>query len=235
MGMDLNQYINGDHLHHAYVIEAPRIEGVAGVRELLRGLGVSIHANPDFHQYEYDALLIEHAHLLRGEQSFRAADGAKKIFLITFNTIMSEAQNALLKTLEEPTEHTHFFFVTRSAEILFPTVRSRMQIIQPFVNMKKDPAGETPGDRFLAGDLTERMKMIEPLTKAKTEEKPKAKEDARVLLESLERSLYPRLPDEVHIALPLRDILAARRAMTERAPSIKILLEHIALTFPQFE
>ena len=54
----------------------------------------------------------------------------KKIFIIETGFFTREAQNSLLKVFEEePTEGTHFFVFTPSAETLLPTLRSRMVIL----------------------------------------------------------------------------------------------------------
>jgi len=48
-----------------------------------------------------------------------------------------EAQNCLLKTLEEPKGRTILFLITEYPELLFPTIRSRCQIIK-FPSVKKE-------------------------------------------------------------------------------------------------
>lgn len=42
-------------------------------------------------------------------------------------TMTEAAQNALLKSLEEPGAHTHFILVAETAEMILPTIRSRCQ------------------------------------------------------------------------------------------------------------
>lgn len=242
--MKLSEKITTEHLHHAYLIEHGKEEGIRIVHELMNEFGIATTGNPDFHEYVLDVLLLEHANNLRREQSFYGAGGAKKIFLVAFNTIGHEAQNALLKTLEEPTEGTHFFFITETREHLLPTFLSRVQVIanQSLV-ASGQWLGKTAGEEFLAASISERMKMIEPMTKAKTDDKPKAKENARDFLESLERALYRG----VSLALEgdssvkdvgtsrdatsaLENVILAKRHLSGRAPSLKLLLEHLALT-----
>lgn len=235
--MNLSEHINLEHLHHAYLLEGERGAVISELTLLLSDGGIDQKGNGDFHLYEHDAFLIEHAHSLRREQSMHGAEGARKIFIIAFNTMMSEAQNALLKTLEEPTAGTHFFFVTRTGEILFPTVRSRMQVIRSREAGSKE-AGDrrqeagNRGEEFLRATLPERMKMIEHFTKAKTEEKPKAKEEARIFLESLERALYETPKVTFGAAEALQNVITAKRYLSDRSPSLKLLLEHLALTIP---
>ncbi len=219
--------------HHAYLIVGEREGIVAELKTMLEEDGFVVKANADFHLYEHDAFLLEHAHELRREQAMHASVGGRKIFVVAFNTIMSEAQNALLKTLEEPTEGTKFFFITRNGEILFPTVRSRMQVIR-ILEVETNFASIDSGILFLAASIPERLKQIERYTKAKTDDKPRAKEEARVFLIALELATYAK-GENMRYAIALEDILTAKRFLSDRSPSVKILLEHLALTIPTEE
>lgn len=226
----LKDQLNINAPHHAYLIVGERVSIISELKTMIEDDGFATKANADFHLYEHDAFLIEHAHELRHEQSMHASLGSRKIFVVAFNTIMSEAQNALLKTLEEPTGGTKFFFITRNGEMLLPTVRSRMQIIRMEVN-DEDQGQKDQGIVFLAASIPERLKMIERYTKVKADDKPKAKEEARVFLISLERALYAK-EDIAHYSKALEDILTAKQYLSDRSPSVKLLLEHLSLTVP---
>ncbi|OGZ07953.1 MAG: hypothetical protein A3C93_06465 [Candidatus Lloydbacteria bacterium RIFCSPHIGHO2_02_FULL_54_17] len=235
--LDLSGMFEKDRLHHAYVVEAQRDEGLVALRALIESFGVKTRGNPDFYEHVEDVFHLKHAQKVRTEQSFRGAEGARKIFLIAFNTIGHEAQNALLKTLEEPTEGTHFFFVTRTRSQLLPTFLSRVQVVsrQSAAGSHRS-GGESAGEKFLAASVAERMETVTPMTKAKDDDKPQAKEDARFFLESLERALYEKLSKGVlsntEYAPALVDVVAAKRHLSGRSPSLKLLLEHLALTLP---
>jgi hypothetical protein len=82
MSMQLSEHITRANLHHAYLIEVVGEEGGVALRAHLESLGIPTKGNPDFHEYFFDAFLLEHAHALRREQSMRGAEGAKKIFLL---------------------------------------------------------------------------------------------------------------------------------------------------------
>lgn len=229
--MDLRSHIKKDSLSHAYIIEGEREEGLSALRTLMESLEVEARANPDYHEYIFETLLLEDAHHLRREQSMRGGEGKKKIFVVAFNGITGESQNALLKTLEEPTDNTHFFFLVRTSAMLLPTVRSRMQLVRP-ANAVAGGANIF-AQKFLHAGVSERLKMIERMTKAKTEDKPRAKEEARVFIGALETLLYEKfqsLPSEYKQAI--EDVIVAKHELAGRAPSIKILLEHLALTLP---
>ena len=53
----------------------------------------------------------------------------KAVILESFNGITIEAQNALLKLLEEPPQHTIIYITTANKDLLLPTILSRCQII----------------------------------------------------------------------------------------------------------
>ncbi len=219
------------HLHHAYLIEGERGVVLPVLKKFLFDNKHSSQSSPDFHLFEFDVFLIEHAHEISQEQTMRGVEGNKKIFILAFNTMTSEAQNALLKTIEEPTEDTHFFFVTRTKETLIPTLRSRMQILS--IEGAHDKGETKAGEEFLKASLPERLGIIEPYTKAKKDEKSEAKEEARIFLISLEKALYAKLPADPSLAESLSDVITASKYLSDRAPSLKLLLEHLALTVPQ--
>jgi len=56
------------------------------------------------------------------EHRFVIVDGVEKI--------TAQAANALLKSIEEPPEGTHFIFITANLSQVLPTIRSRCQIVQ---------------------------------------------------------------------------------------------------------
>lgn len=71
-------------------------------------------------------------HFLIEPAGLRPTQSPRRVFIIRDAESMSDqAQNALLKTLEEPPGATCLILVTASAERLLPTIRSRCQVI-PF-------------------------------------------------------------------------------------------------------
>jgi DNA polymerase-3 subunit delta' len=53
--------------------------------------------------------------------------GARVALVVPAEAMNRNAQNALLKTLEEPGEHTHLLLVSHQPGLLLPTIRSRCQ------------------------------------------------------------------------------------------------------------
>ena len=55
----------------------------------------------------------------------------RRVIIINDANLMSEAaQNALLKTLEEPNKNTYFILVAENPKLLLDTIRSRCQLLQ---------------------------------------------------------------------------------------------------------
>jgi len=116
-------------MHHAYLLVGNPQETELRFSSFLEELGVSRVNNPDLFLFETEVFGVDDARKL-STLSARKAFGTKKIFLVRPTRFTQEAQNALLKTLEEPHLDTHVFLVAREKEILIPTLLSRMQVVE---------------------------------------------------------------------------------------------------------
>lgn len=73
---------------------------------------------------------VEQAREMIRQASLKPLKGDLKIFVIDQAECLNEtAQNALLKTLEEPEAYTHFILIAYASEAILPTLRSRSQTI----------------------------------------------------------------------------------------------------------
>lgn len=96
--------------------------------------------HPDVHTIsvrdEKKLISIEQVRDLVSGAALKPYEGKFKVYIIEAAEAMSEpAANALLKTLEEPVGSTIFMLLTRSADQLLPTIRSRSQSLSvPPVN-----------------------------------------------------------------------------------------------------
>jgi DNA polymerase-3 subunit delta' len=76
-------------------------------------------------------VLIEQVRELIGRLGTRPSRGARRAAIIDdAETLGIPAQNALLKTLEEPPGHTIIFMVAESERALLDTVRSRLRLVR---------------------------------------------------------------------------------------------------------
>ena len=255
MQIIIDAYKKTKHLHHAYLIEGERQAVFAKLSIFLKEeIGVESIGNPDFWHGEFEKFGIDEGRQLKDLQSKRGVTGLPRVFIISTHFFTKEAQNALLKVFEEPTENTHFFLITSSAENILPTLKSRLFIVsdESISNISQECAVQA--DKFLHSNIAERIKIIKPLI----ENKDKVKTIA--FLDALETLLYqtlrkgnpcakgPKGPcseseqDPFEQGLPLRrikyddifnDIIKCRSYLYGNASSVKMILEHLAITAPR--
>ena len=236
-------------LHHAYGVSG---EADALVPEILEALAASVQfaarGNPDFREERYELLGIDEAHALKeaaGRTAVtgglpaapgRPAQAGKKIFVVSARGITKDAQNALLKIFEEPPADTHFFLIVPSFNLLLPTLHSRLSILQV-----SDSRGgrEILAEEFLAKPAPARIALVQEMLKALQQEKDdkadspeplREKERIMEFLSALERALAGTVWKNGDA---LAQVLVAKRYSRDRAPSFKLLLEHLALVLPR--
>jgi DNA polymerase III delta prime subunit len=218
---------NTGGIGHAYIVEGDLDAAVAAVcRFCEERLGCPPAGNPDFTVSRFDAMLVEDAVSLRDRQSVVTAGDGRQVIVAAFRHATRDAQNALLKVLEEPSERTHFFLVVPYASLLLPTVRSRAALVR---------FGSTGDDGLAAPWLVaaagKRLALAEKLAKDIRDEK-KTRADGLALLDALERGLAARAAAEPAAARAARAVLAAKRRWNHHGSSPKLLLESVALALP---
>ena len=220
-------------LHHAYCLVGGRqrlLDELFSVME--RDFGVSRKGNPDLWFKEFELFGIEASRFLKEMQSRTAAGGGKKFFVIAVNSVTTEAGNALLKVLEEPTAGTHFFFVAPRLEVFLPTVRSRLRILD--AGNTEDIQDKTcrEAEKFLAASLSSRILFVKSLVN----DFDSGGRGGGFLLEFLsavEAIMRKKFPPALKEAgLAYEALYRSRRYLSGRAPSVKMLLEYIAVTLP---
>jgi hypothetical protein len=169
-----------------------------------------LKGSPDYFPWEGDTFGIAEARRL-SERAAQKAFGPRKVFFIAPETITPEAQNALLKTFEEPGEETYFFLVLRDGAVVIPTLRSRMQTT---VLQKEEVENDV--EKFLAMPLKKRLNFAKDF--ADDEENLSAFLDA--LLFTLRRKGRP--------ALALSPVYHMRLVSDQRAASPRLVLEHLS-------
>lgn len=130
-----------DHPAHAYLFCGPEGVGKRTVAEcfarMLLGVGAtpggpaSLDAHPDFIRAEREEgtkdFSVERARELIARMQLTAARGGRKVaFLDDAERLNTQAANALLKAVEEPSGQTVYFFITSLPERLPATLRSRL-------------------------------------------------------------------------------------------------------------
>src|SRR3989344_5589897 len=127
--------VNLNNLHHANLLIGTPKEGESYLYSLCSNLGIEVRNNPDLFIFRIEVFGIDEARELRllsvrkAVTTDKTGQAGRKIFLIVSTRLTLEAQNALLKTFEDPVPNTYFFLVSKEEGMIVPTLCSRMQTI----------------------------------------------------------------------------------------------------------
>lgn len=215
-------------LSHAYVVVG-ETEGVTG--EVLASLETLFpdvfRARTDVVTIQTESFGVNESRQVR-ERTYAKALSGRALFVLTAPIFTLEAQNALLKTLEEPEPGNYFFIVTESIEGLLPTLRSRLvPFVYPPTFLHKERAVEVKN--FLQESPKERLVFVEALH-GKKEKKP-----VLAFLASLEDSVRQVLveePEQKEVLEYLMHVVKSRSYLERSSGNAKLILETLALTVP---
>lgn len=164
---------------------------------------------------DYDTMNIRDARdLIRGA-CLKPVENDVRVFVVVAHTILREAQNTLLKLIEEPNQQTLFYFVVSREDTLIPTLRSRFHLLDTNTTSE---LGESFGE-FLEATYADRIKLIEK--KLKEEDK----DWMRDIVEGMEVHAYKTKDKKI-----IKDVLMLVRYININGNSKKMLLEHVALS-----
>lgn len=237
--MSINEVLfQKDKLHHAYLLVGGR-QYWAGIleTELKKILKVeNLSACPDVWWLAYDSFGIKDSHNLIEKEARKSFAGQGRFFVLEISSITLEAQNSLLKTLEEPVSDAHFFIIARTADIFLPTIRSRMFILTE----TGDGLGEKTlvAKNFLKLDLPDRLDYIQKEflpARAGGKNKDKTKSEIIDFVIDLEKTLRSKIEikkmtkDE---EIALHELEKCQRYLQNPRSSNRLILEHLALILP---
>lgn len=210
--------------HHAYGVAGSREAVLPELLVILARCGEVAQGNPDFRVERHTLFGIDEARSLVEAGIRESVRDGRKIFVIVVEKISDEAQNALLKLFEEPTPRTHFFLVVPTLEMLLPTLRSRLLLLaSPRAGGGEERARAAA---FLSALPPARQKTVQTLLKDLEDEVAGARARILAFLDALEESAAEK--GSTTAATALTEILGVKRYARDRAPSFKLLLEHLA-------
>jgi len=213
-------------LHHAVILHGPAAAvlreiavSVAKALNCLNGTAgddcaacqrIERRTHPDVHFVEVSAkkklISVEQVRDIVAAATLRPYEGRNKVFIIDPAEALSVGgSNSLLKTLEEPPRDTVFILLTRSYDLLLPTIRSRSQPIHI--------GGVAPRDEALAADIAAALQrfgetrdgamLLALASLIASQEKPN---DAIALLGE---TLCEAVAGEIEVKIPRERLLAA--------------------------
>lgn len=227
--------------HHAYIVEGVLEGGIAAATEfLVREYGFASNAHPDFIIQRYQLFSVEDARSVLSLAALTPMAGDKKALIIAAEQIYHEAQNALLKLLEEPPAGTVIILCVPQQATILPTVRSRVLPLPVTNILDTQNVADESAQAFLAAPQEKRITMIKKLVSGKDDGARRAGRAESVrLVGGIERVLYAAYRKEQHHAkrralrVVLHDIEIMRSYLYDRAAPVRMILEHLAIITPQ--
>lgn len=225
----LESHYKNSVLSHAYLLEGEKNTVKKEILNFLENVvNIAIHGNPDLFCGDFETLKIDDARGLKTRANMKTSTTqSRKFFITSFDFITTEAQNSLLKLFEEPPQQNHFFIIIPNSDLLLPTLHSRLNKI---ASKDKKGGDKDKAEAFLNSTPPERIKSMQKVIK----EKDKAA--ALSFLKSLEYSFYNKIniknagQEEINI---LEEFQKCRNYLLSPSPSVKMIIQHIAVITPQ--
>ena len=226
--------------HHAYFHIGDQEKGTLEATTVaIQILGREDAHTPDLLTLSYGLFSVDDARAVSEMASRAPLTGDKKVLIISAPRMFHEAQNALLKLLEEPAPGVTIILVLPSEGILLPTLRSRLLPLPVATTLQETPEVVR---EFVIATPTVREKLVAKLlerTKSdKEEEKQKARADAITLVSGLlteahdARAQCTNEKDREELHLFMRDLETFVPLLYDRSAPLKLIFEHILLVIP---
>jgi len=220
------------NLYHSYVVEGePKITG-ALILEFLKMRGDAEMESGDVLFQEYESFTIEDSGEIKDWHSRQGTGESKKICIIATKFINREAEQTLLKIIEEPTDNTHFFIVVPDASILAGTILSRVHIVKTEKLDNKEL--EKFVASFIASTPKERIDKVAIMVKENKSEESSGQLRfyATSFVNEIEKNLHQKFKKDKkdkNIIFILEELQKARMYLSTPGASVKMILEHLAL------
>lgn len=224
------QYNKNRDLHHFYLLEGDKNVLDIEITDFLeKQLQIDTADKSIFYSYQFNSFFVKDSREILSKSQIKTPIGKKMVFVVYINSITPEAQNALLKLLEEPSERTYFFIVLPSINNLLPTFTSRAVVVR-----SSEKRAENILEQFRKMSVGERIKFVEGLVKEikdEKKEKIEAQNFVRDLIDGFEKEILENPQDSLVQARKdsLRTLLKIEDYLKDSGASTKILLERAVL------
>ena len=220
------------NLYHSYVLEGNPEEIAYSLRVYLEDRGEVNKQSEDLSLNLYDSFAIQDSQRIKEWYQNKPTDGKKKICIIGAKFINREAEQTLLKIIEEPTENSHFFIVVPDSSLLLGTILSRVHLIK---------SGEGSSDEelkiakdFINLNLPGRIEKVGEIIKEfkDNENSGGLRYRAISLINGMERIIYEKWKkdlDNEDLKFILGELKNCREFLSTPGASVKMILEHISL------
>ena len=207
------------YAHHAYGIESYDI-----IHEYIKKFIPKNECSYIISRH-YDSFKINDIRSIKSLQSEKTEKPV--VFILSFSTINSESQNALLKMIEEPSKNTYFIFIFPNIKKLLSTLQSRLSLISISQKTIKNTKKKIEVDNFIDMNLQQRLDYIKKITDKKSKIII-TRADILSFLNNLETRLS-HTKTTYSQQIMIESIFNARDAIHKKSSSIKMILEMLAI------
>lgn len=196
--------------HHAVLVRVSSIDSY---------IAPTVSEDVSFEEIKKDQIgIADVRELIEKANRTPFGSASSQLLIVVTSFITVEAQQALLKIIEEPPQTTRFLFVLPASFLLLPTLMSRFAV----ETTTEVTCDQEPFEEFLQAPLAARMSEIEKVSKSKNQVWQSAIKCG--LLEHLKKDSRKYSRNQLEVLQFVASTLLSRGA------SNKILLEQLALT-----
>ena len=229
---EIELHFKNGNLHHAYFLQNAIPAHRTSIETLIESVArMPLATNPDVTDIVIPVFGIDEARKVRTAYTTKAIAGKKRFFIIESSVFTDEAQNALLKTLEDPVTDAHMFILGVGTVPILETLASRLVVI---ANDTPEGVAALPPAVFLAANPKERLDALAPFLKKTDDDSKRAEQHrfAETLIEEIVEILSRRASQDAPERAALLEAAHALGYVRDRGSLPRLLLEHLALVLP---
>ncbi len=215
---------------HAYLVFGDREQNQKELEEYFTRMGIDTDQNPDVFFFSKKQFGIPEVRKITSIVSMTNAKMDTKYVTISTDAMTVEAQNALLKTIEEPASRTIFFILLPTGGYVLETVTSRVQVI----TSNRQHQHEALVTSFLSSTFLERMELLDVFYKEGEEAKKTELEKGKIsgFLKELEAGLVALVVSKKIDRMVYEDYADVTKYILDRSANSKQILEYVAMRIP---
>ena len=223
-----------DNLYHSYVVEGEPETTGAFLLKFLEDKGEVESKSLDVLFQVYDSFNINDSSQIKDWHSRSGITKGKKICIIATKFINREAEQTLLKIVEEPAVNTHFFIVVPDSSVLLDTIISRTHVIKIKQSSNSNLELKKEVLDFVLSSPNERINKVAKIIKDNKSEESSGQLRfyATSFVNELENIFHEKFiknRTDKKIQFILGELQKARVYLSTPGAAVKMILEHLAL------
>jgi len=219
------------NLYHSYVVEGSPDEIPSRLLRFLESRSEIVSHSPDVLCESYESFTIDDSYHIKEWHSQCGITKGKKICIISAKFINHEAEQTLLKIIEEPAVNTHFFLIVPDSSVLLETILSRVELVK--TRSLENEVLKEDALSFINSVPKKRIEQIASIIKNNKDDSSKLKFYAISLINELENIFYQKFKKEIknnrEITKILDELMKSRKYLNTQGASVKMILENLAL------